>query len=90
LTALNGADLVPGTLITAEFNEEGVVAGSSGCNNYIAGYEVDGDRITFESGSAATTRMMCPEPVMEQESRAHKSLLLVQQTVLLPSTDRAV
>lgn len=68
LTVLNGADLVPGTIITAEFNEEGVVTGSSGCNNYIAGYEVDGDRITFELGSGATTRKMCPEPVMEQES----------------------
>jgi heat shock protein HslJ len=67
LAELNGDRLIPTTSITAEFNEHGKVAGSSGCNNYTASYEVDGDNINFNMSPAATTLMACPEPVMEQE-----------------------
>ena len=49
LTSLNGESLVPTTSITAEFSEDGRAAGSSGCNNYAAAYEVDGSKITFNA-----------------------------------------
>ena len=54
-------------LITAIFGEDGKLAGFSGCNNYHAAYEVDGETISI--GPAATTRKMCAEPqnVMEDE-----------------------
>ena len=57
---------VPDTVVTAVFDNESV-AGISGCNNYFAGYETDGDQIEF--GLAGSTRMFCSEPpgVMEQE-----------------------
>ena len=55
------------TEITAEFDEDGGVTGSAGCNNYMAAYDVEGDAIDI--GPAATTRMACEEPegIMEQE-----------------------
>ena len=45
LTELNGRSPLPTTTITAEFGKDGRVTGSSGCNNYTAAYEVDGNNI---------------------------------------------
>jgi heat shock protein HslJ len=55
-------------LITATFSEDGTVSGFSGCNNYSAGYVVDGDSIQF--GPAMANMMACSEPqgVMEAEA----------------------
>jgi heat shock protein HslJ len=57
-----------GRAITLLFGVDGIVAGSTGCNNYAATYTVEGDRLAV--GSAALTRMMCAEPegIMEQEA----------------------
>lgn len=68
VTALNNQPLLPTTAITAEFSEDGQVAGSSGCNNYSAAYVVDGDTITFNMSPAAMTLMACPQPIMNQET----------------------
>ncbi|MGD8466818.1 MAG: META domain-containing protein, partial [Anaerolineae bacterium] len=59
---------IAGTEITAQFGEEGQVAGSAGCNGYSASYEVRGNQLTV--GLAASTMMMCPAPdgIMDQES----------------------
>ena len=51
-----------GTQLTAEFaqdasTKESVVSGSAGCNNYTAGYTVDGDSVSI--GDAASTMMFC-------------------------------
>lgn len=67
LTELNGQPSIPHTMITAEFFADGRVAGSSGCNNYMAAYEIDGESIAINMSPAASTRMACPEPVMAQE-----------------------
>jgi len=55
-------------LITATFSEDGTVSGLSGCNNYSAGYVVDGDSIQI--GPAMANMMACSEPqgVMETEA----------------------
>ncbi len=57
-----------GTEISANFGADGQVSGNAGCNQYFAGYSVDGKAI--EIGPAATTFKFCEEPpgVMEQES----------------------
>jgi heat shock protein HslJ/predicted secreted protein len=59
---------IPGSEITAEF-ANGQVSGSAGCNTYQSTYRstraVGRNRI--EIGPLATTRMMCDEPLMEQE-----------------------
>jgi len=59
--------VIIGTEIAANFNEDGTLSDSAGCNNYKATYEVDGDNISI--GPAAATRMFCPEPdgIMEHE-----------------------
>ncbi len=58
--------LVPGSEVTAEFAEDGVLHGGGGCNRYHAGYRVEGASLSISA--PAVTRMMCPEPeVMEQE-----------------------
>ncbi|UCG25952.1 MAG: META domain-containing protein, partial [Chloroflexota bacterium] len=68
LTELNGQPLLPTTEITAQFNDDGTVGGSSGCNNYNAAYEADGTNINIQASPAAMTLMACPELVMEQET----------------------
>ena len=68
LVSMAGQAVIPGSQITADFNN-GQVAGISGCNNYTAPYEMNDANLTI--GEAATTRMACAEPqgVMEQETQ---------------------
>ena len=58
---------VEGARVTAIFDDEGRVAGSGGCNRFMATYEIDGGAIRV--GPVAGTRMLCTEPegVSEQE-----------------------
>ena len=58
---------VADTEVTAVFGADGQLSGSAGCNRYNAPYTVDGAKITI--GAPATTRMMCPQPIMEQEAQ---------------------
>ena len=54
--------------ITATFDEENRVSGSSGCNRYTGPAILEEESISI--GAVAGTRMMCPDPlVMAQESR---------------------
>jgi heat shock protein HslJ len=61
--------LIIGTEITANFGEDGLLAGNAGCNGYSADYETDGNNISI--GPAVSTEMACLdiEGVMEQEQR---------------------
>ena len=60
--------------ITAVFDQDGMVSGNAGCNDYNGSYEIDGDKLTV--GPLATTRKMCDEPqdVMETEQAFLKNL----------------
>jgi heat shock protein HslJ len=51
---------------------DGAVSGSSGCNNYSAGYQTELRQLTF--GPAATTRMACP-PAEENAEQAFLAAL---------------
>jgi hypothetical protein len=59
---------IPGSEITALFTN-GQVSGSAGCNTYQGTYRSTraAGRNTIEFGPLATTRMMCDEPLMDQE-----------------------
>lgn len=60
--------VIIGTEITADFGENGQLTGSAGCNQYVADYETEGNKITISS-AVATTRMACQEEgVMDQEN----------------------
>jgi heat shock protein HslJ len=64
LLSINGADIIDGSQITAEFTE-GQMGGTAGVNRYFASYEVDGAALTI--GPAGSTMMMGPEDLMQQE-----------------------
>ena len=74
----NGKEAVVGVLdgsnVTAIFGADGKLAGSGGCNNYTADYQVDGSSLHI--GAAASTRKLSAEPqgVMEQEAAYLKAL----------------
>ena len=59
LVSLEGEDPLGGISITASF-DAGSLHGSSGCNNYGASYEIDGDRI--EVREIESTLMACIDP----------------------------
>jgi uncharacterized lipoprotein YbaY len=88
LVSLAGQTVIPGTQVTAEFNE-GQVTGVSGCNNYNAPYQMSGENLTV--GPAATTRMACVEPqgVMEQEAQ-YLSLLGSAATYRIESRQMSI
>ena len=46
--------------------DNGHLSGYSGCNRYVGGYTLDGDRLTV--GPIATTRMACEPEAMEAET----------------------
>ncbi|MCE0487121.1 META domain-containing protein [Ornithinimicrobium sediminis] len=61
------AGVVAGSEVTAEFDDEGRVAGSSGCNQYTARYTLEGE--SLEVGALAGTRRACADAeVTDQES----------------------
>ena len=53
--SLNPRVIEPGTVITAEFTEDGFLNGSGGCNNYSTSFETEEDTLTI--GQVASTRM---------------------------------
>jgi hypothetical protein len=59
---------IPGSEITAVF-ANGQVNGSAGCNTYQGTYRSTraAGKNTIEIGPLATTRMMCDQPLMDQE-----------------------
>jgi uncharacterized lipoprotein YbaY len=61
--------VIIGTEMNATFGADGQMTGSSGCNNYSAGYKTDGNNIAI--GPAISTQMFCeqPEGTMDQEAQ---------------------
>jgi heat shock protein HslJ len=64
LGGLGGADNLQATLT---FPEAGKVAGNGSCNRFFGPAEVSGDALKL--GPLASTRMMCPEAAMNQETK---------------------
>ncbi len=64
--------LLDSSLIDLQLSD-GKFSGSAGCNSYSGSYLTEGEKLTF-THPIATTMMLCPEPVMEQE-RTYLQLL---------------
>ncbi len=64
------------TTITAAFQADGKLGGSSGCNSYFAAYTIDGQRLTIDQ--PGRTEMACAEPVMRQENAFLEALIMVE------------
>jgi len=70
--------VLEGSEITAVFDsDEGKVAGSAGCNNYFASYEISNSELSISD--AGSTMKYCGEGIMEQEDR-YLALLLGAET----------
>lgn len=57
--------VLPDTTITLNFTNDGS-HGSAGCNSYFGEFTQSGNSLTF--GAIGSTKMACPEPIMQQEN----------------------
>ena len=59
--------VLPGSTVTADFGDDGLLSGSAGCNGYSASYDVANRLVNIEA--LVMTEMAClgPEGLMEQE-----------------------
>ena len=65
VNSLAGDPLPDEVSVSINFLEDDRVAGSSGCNRFMGGYELTGEGLSF--GQIAGTMMACPEPQMKTE-----------------------
>ncbi len=68
--------LIKDTKIDLNFNTDGTVSGSAGCNNYSGEYKYDKENKKVEIGPLVSTKKYCstPDGVMEQEDNFFKAL----------------
>ncbi|WP_082176469.1 DUF1131 family protein [Pseudaestuariivita atlantica] len=66
-TRIAGDTLPPSIEITMDFDADGKVSGTSGCNRYFATYAVSGQSVRI--AQIGSTRKLCPEPEMTAEYR---------------------
>jgi len=66
--------LVPRTMITAVFGQNGMLSGNDGCNQYSGSYTVTGSQVQV-SPALASTMMACEPAVMDQAQTYTRILL---------------
>lgn len=67
LEDLAGSGVVSNVRATLSFPEAGKVAGNGSCNSFFGASEIAATAIKFTG--LGSTRMACPEPVMNQETK---------------------
>jgi heat shock protein HslJ len=67
LQDLAGSGVVSGVRATLSFPEAGKVAGDGSCNRFFGMSEIAGTEIKLTG--LGSTRMACPEPIMNQETK---------------------
>lgn len=67
---MEGGAIPDGVVVTMEFNSEGHVFGSGGCNRFNGPYRLTGEGLTI--GPLGATMMACPDPQSETERRFFK------------------
>jgi len=72
LEDLGGTGVIDDARATLEFREPGRVAGRGSCNQFSGPVTVNGPAISF--GPLVSTKMACPEAVMDQETRYFQAL----------------
>ena len=60
--------IIPGSIVTARFEREGIVHGSSGCNQYWAPYEASSARLSIDAPQRTNAICNAPPGVHSQES----------------------
>jgi len=60
--------VIPGSVVTARFEDEGIVHGNTGCNQYWARYEASFSRVSIEAPQRTNAVCNTPPGVHSQES----------------------
>ena len=68
LVSFNGKSLIPGSSMTAYF-DDGEVNGSASCNHYFGSYQTKGSQIQIEGLGWTEMACMDPEGIMQQEQQ---------------------
>lgn len=69
---IGGGGVVDNVRSTLQIDASGKVSGSGGCNRLMSSAKVVGEKITF--APPATTRMMCPPAILDQEQKFLQAL----------------
>jgi heat shock protein HslJ len=77
LEDLGGGGVIDGVQATLAFPEAGKVAGNGSCNHFFGSAEISGHAIKL--GPLASSRMACPEAVMNQEGKYVDALQKVER-----------
>jgi heat shock protein HslJ len=85
---IDGKPLVEGSNVTLDFGTGGKVSGSASCNRYFGGYTLTGEGLTFSQ--VGSTKMMCEQPLMDQEGLFLKSLEAVARFEIGPDGSLAL
>jgi heat shock protein HslJ len=72
LRSLGGTPVLDSVEASIKFSNAVRVAGKGSCNHFFGTVKIAGDTISF--ARLGSTRMACPEPVMNQESNFLKAL----------------
>ena len=70
-----GSPVIDRSQAYIQFAEDGRVNGNSSCNQFSGSYTQSGSELSF--GQMASTRKMCPDHFMEQETRFLEALAMV-------------
>lgn len=94
LSSLNGRLPLAATRVTLQFDKEGNVTGSDGCNQFRTTYTQKDDGLTFKK-PAASTLIACPEAVMKQATTfmtalANTTTFMASGGVLILLDDNAI
>lgn len=86
IIALNESPTINDTLTTMDFDPNGNVSGSAGCNNYTGNYAVNGQSLRFTTVNVG--RQVCPDPpgLMEQEQFFTRLLLDIVRFEIAPDS----
>ena len=77
--------VIPESIVTVEFNTDGEIGGSGGCNTYGGQYEIEGDRLTV--GELISTLRAClDEGITEQEMGYLEALQLADRVEVTAET----
>jgi putative lipoprotein len=77
VTDIRSREVLKDSEPSLQFSEDGRISATAGCNKMSSSADVDDDGIAI--GMIAATRMICPEPLMNQESEFMMALELVRR-----------
>lgn len=72
--SVSGQPVIANTSITAQFDDQGRLTGSDGCNSFSGSYTLAGSALTIDP-AMASTEMACEEAIMTQADTFTQTLL---------------